>query len=296
MNNPRLPGISETEQNLLYDKLNEYNRGRASFKEMGSYLVVLPRPEKPNYTLWVFSPTLEKQSILYIHDLSEDIHQALRMASTMLYFSPRCLLITEYNEKRMQSNGEDIIAFGKYHGHYLHEILKIDPTYLSWIAYKYTPRIPKQERFVKMAQVYHSVHLDLMQRKIRQAKPVSSYLADEGEKVTNITLKVLRVRLEDDPYKTRINGMTPQFYVRQLLTLTDANGRLITMRLASKHPSTESCALSSMEHAYHPEEMIYIESAQVSHTYEVNGTKYTRLNRVKLSRVSIAANQHSSIG
>ena len=44
MANPRLPGISENEQALLYAKLNEYNRGRASFKEVGVYLVVLPRP------------------------------------------------------------------------------------------------------------------------------------------------------------------------------------------------------------------------------------------------------------
>ena len=32
MANPRLPGISENEEALLYAKLNEYNRGRASFK------------------------------------------------------------------------------------------------------------------------------------------------------------------------------------------------------------------------------------------------------------------------
>ncbi len=70
MANPRLPGISENEQALLYAKLNEYNRGRASFKEAGVYLVVTPRPGKPNYSLWLYSRLPEKQSILYIHDLS----------------------------------------------------------------------------------------------------------------------------------------------------------------------------------------------------------------------------------
>ena len=44
MANPRLPGIPENQQALLYAKLNEYNRGRASFKDAGVYLVVLPRP------------------------------------------------------------------------------------------------------------------------------------------------------------------------------------------------------------------------------------------------------------
>ena len=75
MANPRLPGISENEEALLYAKLNEYNRGRASFKEAGVYLVVLPRPGKPNYSLWLYSPLPEKQSILYIHDLSPDINR-----------------------------------------------------------------------------------------------------------------------------------------------------------------------------------------------------------------------------
>ena len=99
MANPRLPGISENEQALLYAKLNEYNRGRASFKEEGVYLVVLPRPGKPNYSLWLYSPLPEKQSILYIHDLSPDINESLRVASTMFYYSKRCLILVDYNEK-----------------------------------------------------------------------------------------------------------------------------------------------------------------------------------------------------
>ena len=140
MANPRLPGISENEEALLYAKLNEYNRGRASFKEAGVYLVVLPRPGKPNYSLWLYSPLPEKQSILYIHDLSPDINESLRIASTMFYYSRRCLILMDYNEKRMQSNGDDLIFFGKYRGHFLHEILKIDPAYLSWVAYKFIPK------------------------------------------------------------------------------------------------------------------------------------------------------------
>ena len=113
--NPRLLGISETEETLLYAKLNEYNRGRISFKKAGAYLIVLPRSGHSNYSLWVYSPEPEKQSILFIHDLSPDIYEALRMASTMFYFSKRCLLIVDYNLKRMQSNGDDLIPFGSWH-------------------------------------------------------------------------------------------------------------------------------------------------------------------------------------
>lgn len=59
-------------------------------------------------------------------------------------------------------------------GHFLHEILKIDPAYLSWVAYKFTPKIPKQERFVKIAQAYHSIHLDIMIRKSREKRSSSA--------------------------------------------------------------------------------------------------------------------------
>lgn len=280
MSKPKLPGITETEQNLLYAKLSEYNRGRASFKEAGAYLVVLPRPGHDSYSVWVFSPELERRSILFIHDLSPDVHEALRMASTMFYFSKRCLLIVEYNEKRMQSNGEDIISFGKYHGHYLHEILKIDPAYLSWIAYKYTPRIPKQERFVAIAKAYHSVHLDLMQRKARQKRQASRFLGEAGEKLTDLTLKVMRVRLEDNPYKTRVTGSTVEFYVRQVMTLTDPAGNLAVIRLSSKNPSRASCQLSAFDHEYKPGEIVHIASARVARTYSNNGTKYTYLSHV----------------
>lgn len=291
MPNPRLPGIPENEEKLLYAKLNEYNRGRTSFKEAGTYLIVLPREGQPNYSLWIYSPEPERQSIWFIHDLSTDIYEALRMASTMFYFSRRCLLIVEYNFKRMQSNGDDIVSFGKYRGHYLHEILKVDPAYLSWMAYKYTPRIPKQERFVEIAKVYHSVHLDLMMRKAKEKQESGRFLGNIGEKVTDLILKVIRVRMEDDPYKTRVNGTTPLFYVRQIVTLTDPSGNRVTIRFTSKSPSRESCQLPATEYEYKVNDLVQIASARVARIYELNGVKYTRLSHVKLQEVNMYANR-----
>ena len=248
--------------------------------------MVLPRPGHPTYSVWIYSPTLEKNRLLFIHELSADINESLRMASTLFFFSRRCLLIVEYNEKRMQSNGDDIISFGRYRGHYLHEILKVDPAYLSWIAYKYTPKIPKQERFVAIAQIYHYVHLDIMQRKARQKREAGRFLGNEGEKLEGLNLKVVRVRLEDDPYKTRVYGTTPQFFVKQILTLNDASGNLVTMSIPSKTPSAVSCTLSGIEHEYRPGEIIYVASARVSRLFESYGSKYTRLSNVKLAIVN----------
>ena len=281
MANPKLPGISESEQALLYAKLNEYNRGRASFKEAGVYLVVLPRPGKPNYSLWLYSPLPEKQSILYIHDLSPDINESLRIASTMFYYSRRCLILMDYNEKRMQSNGDDLIFFGKYRGHFLHEILRIDPAYLTWIAFKFQPRIPKQERFVQIAKIYHSVHLDIQRRKTYQTTG-GRFLGKEGEKVENLTLTVLSVRLEDNPYKTQLKGTTPYFYVRQVLKLKDSIGNFVSIRLNARTASRKSCQLPAVEHAYQVGELMEIASARIARTYIIGSTKYTRLTHVKL--------------
>ena len=285
MANPRLPNIPEAEQDLLYAKLNEYNRKRASFKEAGAYMVVLPRPGHDCYSVWIYSPLPERQAIWFIHDLSPDINETLRMASTMFYFSRRPLLIVEYNEKRMQSNGDDIISFGKYHGHYLHEILKIDPAYLSWIAYKYTPRIPKQERFVTLARIYHSVHLDIMQRKVQQKKEAGRFLGEVGETLKDLTLKVTRVRLEDDPYRTRVRGVSVQFYVRQIINLVDTAGNVAVIKLSSKNPSQASCQLSAFDHEYKPGEIVHIASARVLRTYENNGTKFTRLGHIRFHKI-----------
>ena len=45
MTNPLIPGITAAEQDVLYQKLNAYNLKKASFKEVGAYLVVLPRAD-----------------------------------------------------------------------------------------------------------------------------------------------------------------------------------------------------------------------------------------------------------
>ena len=74
MANPRLPNITEAEQELLYEKLNVYNQGKASYKEAGCYLVVLPREGHPNYSLWFYTPLLDRQCILFIEDLKPDIN------------------------------------------------------------------------------------------------------------------------------------------------------------------------------------------------------------------------------
>ena len=278
-----MPGIAPSEQALLYSKLNEYNRGRASYKEVGAYLVVMPRAGQPAYSLWIYSPLPERQSIFYVCDLAADVHEALRTASTLCFYSPRPLLMVEYNAKRMQSKGDDLVFFGKYRGHFLHEVLRIDPAYLSWIAFKFRPQIPKQERFVQIARIYHSVYLDVQRRKVRP-KATGRYLGKEGERMENLTLTVQSVRVEDNPYKTQVRNGVRCFYARQVLKLKDTAGNTVVMRINARTSSRESCQLPATEHAYQAGETLRVASARIAGTYMSGNVCHTRLSHVKFAQ------------
>lgn len=280
MAEPDIPDISAEEQKKLYEILNDYNRPRASYKEAGAYLVVFPRTTQSCYTLWVYADIAGKPSIFYLFDLHTSVYESLRMAGSLCFYSVRPLHLIRYNAKRMQSNGDDLASQGKYHGHYLHEIMRIDPPYLAWIAYKFTPRIPKQERFVQIARLYHSVYLDLQQHR-RQTPPSGRFLGKEGETLKELTLTVTGVRTEDNPYKTHVRGNTPFFYVRQLLKLKDAAGNLVSMRITSRRASHESGVLPAGEHAYRQGETVRIASARVARTYTIGTARWTHLYYVK---------------
>ena len=72
MTNPLIPGISAADQDLLYKKLSISNQKKASFKEAGAYLMILPRTDYPRYSLCLYSPLPEWQSIFYIFDLNDE--------------------------------------------------------------------------------------------------------------------------------------------------------------------------------------------------------------------------------
>lgn len=279
MPTPILPNLPLSEQAVLYQKLDMYNRNKQSYKEAGAYLITLPSGNTSFYTLRIYSPLPERQSIFFLCNLAPDISESLRMATTLCFYSTRPLFIVDYNAKHMQTKGDDLISFGKYHGHYLHEILRIDPSYLSWIAFKFQPRIPKQERLVLIAKIYHSVYLDIQQRKHYQTANSNQFLGKPRDKVQNLTLTVLKVRLEDNPYRTRIIGHTPIFYVCQTLILSDAYGRLVILRKTAKTPSYVSGQLPAIEHAFQVGEIIHIVSATIAQTYCYGRKKYTRLIR-----------------
>ncbi|MBE6300751.1 MAG: hypothetical protein E7085_02685 [Parabacteroides distasonis] len=284
MANPRIPNISEQDQHLLYEKLNTYNLKKASYKEAGCYLIVLPHSNNPLFSLWFYTPSLDKQSFLFIEDLTSDITSSLRIVTTQLWYANRCIFITDYNDKRMSTRGEDLIPFGKYRGHYLYEIAKIDPGYINWIACKFIFHTPKEERFTKIAQVYNLIYIDKNIKKKKVEQTISQYLGQIGDKLSNLTLKIIRIKLEDDPYKTRMDLTSPLFFVRQHLTTIDSKGNLVNITVPSHYPSRISGQLSSSEHAFQIGDFIYITSARIAAIYESKNIRYTRLNYVKFNK------------
>lgn len=94
-----------------------------------------------------------------------------------------------------------------------------------------------------MAQAYNCVYLDKMLKKKYQPRPTSRFLGKKGDKLSNLTLKITKVRVEDDPYRTHVIGTTPVFFVRQRLTAIDASGNLVNLTFASGNPATppDSC-------------------------------------------------------
>ena len=159
-------------------------------------------------------------------------------------------------------------------------MLHVDPAYLTWIAFKFQPRIPKQERFVHIAKIYYSVSIDFQRFRLNRRSP-GQFLGKEGERVENLTLTVTSVRVEDNPYRTQVRDGVECFYVRQLLRLKDAAGNVVNLTVNAREASGASGCLPAMERAYRTGDIIQIASARVARTYVSNGVRCTRLTHVK---------------
>lgn len=183
MANPIIPGIPQTEQDLLYSKLNAYNQGRASYKEVGAYLIVLPRPEYLQYTLWIYSPLPGRQSIFYICDLSTDIHETLRMASTLCFYSPRSLLLVEYNAKRMQSKGTTPYF-------YVRQVLKLKDSIGNFVSIRLNARTASRKS-CQLPAVEHAYQMGEVM-KIASARIARTYIIG-STKYTRLTHVKLHV-------------------------------------------------------------------------------------------------------
>lgn len=137
-----------------------------------------------------------------------------------------------------------------------------------------------EHRFKELAMTYSQVYLDLQTRR-RYKVPVSHFVGTPGEKLTDLTLTITRVRLEDDYYKTKVIDGIAYFYVDQLLTAVDTAGNLFLFVMKATDRSLSSRTLPAGCHLYQAGEKVVIRSAKILRHVELRNIKYTKLGYIK---------------
>ena len=115
---------------------------------------------------------------------------------------------------------DDIIAFGKYRGKHLAEIYYVEPSYVLWLANKFTPNNHRYDKLIALAKDFAIVHFELTVQK-RHISSVSKFVGKTGEQLKDLYLTVLNVRLQTDSYKA-------DFYVDQNVLAADRDGNRFT--------------------------------------------------------------------
>ena len=111
--------------------------------------------------------------------------------------------------------------------------------------------------------------------------PVSRFVGEIDEKLTDLHLTIRRVKIEDNPYKTSIIRGTTHFYVDQKIIAADDSENLFFFTIRSTDRSLESGKLSNSDHAYTVGEKLHIRSAKVIKHYMSRNIRYTKLGYVK---------------
>ena len=169
---------------------------------------------------------------------------------------------------------DDIIPFGKYRGKRLAEIFYVDPSYVLWLANKFVVETKRYEPLVALAKKFAKVHFELTIQK-RHISSVSRYIGEVGEKLKDMFLTVLNVRLQVDTYKA-------DFYVDQNVLAADRDGNRYTFFVKAAARSQTPNVLSCHSRKINLHEVLHLSSAKVMSHYESNGVHYTRLGYIKL--------------
>lgn len=281
-------GIRVEIERFISEKLDAFNAGKT--KGQGRYYILVPHEKSVYYTLWYYAPQAVYHLYVFLERLELNLLGSLNKAMKIVANSFLPLAITDHTDRLFESPsnyGDDLITFGKYRGHTLQEVYSIDPRYVSWLADKYEPRVKNEFRFKELAQAYHRVYVDLhTPRKYKVQR--SRYVGTPGEKLADLELTVTRVRVEDDPYKTRVVRGTEYFYVDQVITAVDREGNLYAFTVKAPDRSLQSQMLNASVHAYQPGEKLTIASAKVLRHFESRNLRYTRLGYVRFKNPGAA--------
>ena len=272
-----MDNISGYIEQFVLDKLNTFNEGRNTDK--GVYFILLPNEKTAYYTLWFYNPAAEFHPNVFLSTLDVNAINSVEKAMKTTANSFARLTIKMRLES-ISHNAADIVSFGKYRSYHLFEVAAIDPKYVTWIANKYEARVQSERRFKELAATYSWVYQDLNTSRMHKV-PVSRFIGTIDEKLNDLHLSVRRVKVEDNPYKTRSVRGTTHFYVDQKIVASDESGNLFFFTIRASDRSLESGKLSNADHAYQAGEIMHIRSAKVIKHYTSRNIRYTKLGYIK---------------
>lgn len=272
-----MDNISGYIEQFVLDKLNTFNEGRNTDK--GMYFILLPNEKTAYYTLWFYNPRAEFHPNVFLSTLDVNAINSVEkaMKTTANSFAR---LTVKMGLESISHNADDIVSFGKYRSYHLFEVAAIDPKYVTWIANKYEARVQSERRFKELAATYSWVYQDLNTSRMHKV-PVSRFIGTIDEKLNDLHLSVRRVKVEDNPYKTRSVRGTTHFYVDQKIVASDESGNLFFFTIRASDRSLESGKLSNADHAYQAGEIMHIRSAKVIKHYTSRNIRYTKLGYIK---------------
>lgn len=272
-----MDNISGYIEQFVLDKLNTFNEGRNTDK--GVYFILLPNEKTAYYTLWFYNPAAEFHPNVFLSTLDVNAINSVEkaMKTTANSFAR---LTVKMRLESISHNADDIVSFGKYRSYHLFEVAAIDPKYVTWIANKYEARVQSERRFKELAATYSWVYQDLNTSRMHKV-PVSRFIGTIDEKLNDLHLSVRRVKVEDNPYKTRSVRGTTHFYVDQKIIASDESGNLFFFTIRASDRSLESGKLSNADHAYQTGEIMHIRSAKVIKHYTSRNIRYTKLGYIK---------------
>ena len=254
-----------------FKRIELFNRGRS--RDNGIYAIRMATPFRPNYTLWRIFPQYAEP--LFVRTLGVTFETAVDRVFSLLQNCNVWLDTADSSTfEPYYSEADEIIPFGKYKGKHLSEIFYIDPSYVYWLANKFTTDSRKYDRLISQAKCFSIVHFEFTVHKPRVAS-VSRFVRNVGDRLKDLQLTVLNVRLQVDTYK-------PDFYVDQNVLAADRDGNRFTFLIKAAARSLTPNALSCRSREIKRQEVLQVKSAKVMSHYESHGVRYTRLGYVRL--------------
>ena len=262
--------LSNEDSQKVLQQIEVFNQDRTD--KNGVYAISLATELRPYYILWrVFS----EQLFIPVRTLAVTFALSVERAMELLAYCDVSLQV--FNSSFFEayySAGAAFIPFGKYRGKRLAEILYIEPSYILWMANKFSPDNSKFERIKEEAKRYATVYFELMVKQYRPSTQ-SEFVGEKGEKLYDFYITVANVRLQTDSYK-------PDFYVDQNVLALDENGNRYTFFVKAGGKSMTPNQLSCHSRIIHKHETLHVKSAKVMRHYAYHETNYTHLGYVKL--------------